>query len=39
MQSGWQYRYVFWPFEGGFKVTSGTVEFYIRSSGTDFDNS
>ena len=26
-------------FNGGFKVSSGTVEWYISSYGTDFDNS
>ena len=28
-----------WLFEKGFKVSSGTVEWYIGSYGTDFDNS
>ena len=30
---------VFWLFQGGFKVSSGTVEWYMSSYGADFDNS
>ena len=29
----------FWLFKGGFKVSSGTVEWYTSSYGTDFDSS
>ena len=29
----------FWLFKGGFKVSLGTVEWHIRSSDTEFDNS
>ena len=29
----------FWPFKGGFKVSSGTVKWYRSRYGTDFDNS
>ena len=30
---------LFWLFQGGFKVSSGTVEWYRSSCGTLFDNS
>ena len=30
---------LFWLFEAGFKVSSGTVKWYRSSYGTDFENS
>ena len=30
---------LFWLFKGCFKVSSGTVQWYGSSHGTDFDNS
>ena len=30
---------LFWLFKGGFKVSSGPVDWYISSSDTDFDSS
>ena len=30
-------RKVFWLFNGGFKLSSGTVQWYGSTSGTDFD--
>ena len=30
---------LFWLFKRGFKVSSGTVEWYVSSYGTDFDDS